>query len=401
MNDGGTPKSEEMDFIAASKEARRVVGKDDGERENRSAGTRSRGPSGRAQGLYGLKSKPAVREEDLASLLKKDAAPAESELLRALTVDAEPEEQTVSALDMASYLVSSDESESDSAAELTEAILNRTLDEEDPSEQALFDQLDAQLEEPAFEEAPLPEAEPEVPESFESAFLETPAEPAEVDDDDADYADYDDEEPPRRKRRGGLIAAVIAALLCVGVLGSAFAVSRRSTIFPRVAIHGENVSAMTVDEAAEVVRKSGWDGPDAVVLKAELPASVDLEVKAEDGRILFLHQLGAGLHSFLDHGHRAAAQGREDAGCAVLGMSFHSSLEGFGCAFLEVSSAAAMHMHVDEAGHYAHAFRIDEVCADDGQVAVRYFQYLVVAQDDATVLEPSLRGEDFAVDDLC
>ena len=282
MNDGGTPKSEEMDFIAASKEARRVVGKDDGERENRSAGTRSRGPSGRAQGLYGLKSKPAVREEDLASLLKKDAAPAESELLRALTVDAEPEEQTVSALDMASYLVSSDESESDSAAELTEAILNRTLDEENPSEQALFDQLDAQLEEPAFEEAPLPEAEPEVPESFESAFIETPAEPAEVDDDDADYADYDDEEPPRRKRRGGLIAAVIAALLCVGVLGSAFAVSRRSTIFPRVAIHGENVSAMTVDEAAEVVRKSGWDGPDAVVLRAELPASVDLEVKAED-----------------------------------------------------------------------------------------------------------------------
>ena len=55
MNDGQKPVSEEMDFLAASKEARRVTGRDGGERENRSSGTRSRGPSGRAQGLYGGK----------------------------------------------------------------------------------------------------------------------------------------------------------------------------------------------------------------------------------------------------------------------------------------------------------------------------------------------------------
>ena len=277
MNDGQKPVSEEMDFVAASKEARRVTGKDGGERENRSAGTRSRGPSGRAQGLYGRKSKPSVREEDLATLLKKDADSADSELLRALTVDAPPEEETVEALDMAAFLVSSEEPEIDPDADLSEMLLNRKLDH--LVEQTLSEQPDAQPEDSGFEETPSDAFEEVLP---AQAPIDDPEDSFDDDDVDDDDDDDDDEEPPRRKKRGGLIAAVIAALLCVGVLGSAVAVSRRSTIFPRVSIHGENVSAMTLDEAAEVVKKSGWDGPDAVVLKAELPASVDLEVKAED-----------------------------------------------------------------------------------------------------------------------
>ena len=274
MHDGQNPASEEMDFLAAGKEARRVIGKDSGEWENRSSGTRSRGPSGRYQGLRGRKGKSPVREEDLAGLLKKDAGDSDSELLRALTVDAQPEEATEEALDMAAFLVSSEEPEIDPDADLSEVLMNRKLDR--AVEETRSEQSDVQLEESGFEEA--------LSVGFDETVPAQIAEPEDSfdDDDDDDHDDDDDEAAPKRKRRGGLIAAVVAALLCVGVLGSAFAVSRRSTIFPRVSIRGENVSAMTVDEAAAVVEKSGWDGPDAVVLRAELPASVDLEIKARD-----------------------------------------------------------------------------------------------------------------------
>ena len=274
MHDGQNPASEEMDFLAAGKEARRVIGKDSGEWENRSSGTRSRGPSGRYQGLRGRKGKSPVREEDLAGLLKKDAGDSDSELLRALTVDAQPEEATEEALDMAAFLVSSEEPEIDPDADLSEVLMNRKLDR--AVEETRSEQSDVQPEESGFEEA--------LSVGFDEAVPAQIAEPEDSfdDDDDDDHDDDDDEAAPKRRRRGGLIAAVVAALLCVGVLGSAFAVSRRSTIFPRVSIRGENVSAMTVDEAAAVVEKSGWDGPDAVVLRAELPASVDLEIKAKD-----------------------------------------------------------------------------------------------------------------------
>ena len=97
MNGEQNPASEEMDFVAAGKEARRITGSDVGEWENRSSGTRSRGPSGRSSGLYGRKGKTPVREEDLAGLLKKDAGASDSELLRALTLDAQPEEEKTGA----------------------------------------------------------------------------------------------------------------------------------------------------------------------------------------------------------------------------------------------------------------------------------------------------------------
>ena len=283
-HNGQTPVSEEMDFLAAGREARRVTGADEHEMENRSSGTRRRGPSGRHEGLLGSKSShksKTVSEQELSAILKKDADTSDTELLRALTVDAKPEENTYAALDMAAYLTSDTGSESDANAELAAALLKHTEDD-DPLEQALFDRLDAQEQE---QEQELPIAE----EVFEEEVV-PPVPP--IDDPEDRFEDYGDEDDdddddddyvsPRRKKRGGLIAAVVAALLCVGVLGSAFAVSRRSTIFPRVSIQGENVSAMTVDEAASVVRNAGWDGPDAVVLKAELPASVDLEVKAKD-----------------------------------------------------------------------------------------------------------------------
>ena len=375
MNDNRNQNGREpevMDFFAAEKEARHVTGGTNKEEwENRSAGSRQRGPSGRYQGLRGSKSShkskaPAQEnlEKEFAAILNKEETPAaepepvivrapvvepepeaipepvvdsepeiisepvaepepevipepvvepepevipepvvepeaevasepvaepepevvsepaaepeasqesaseESDLLSALLGAEEPEQDALSTNDMAAFLIASHQSDGDSDEDLAAALLS-SVKREDPSDQALFDRLDAQLQGTEYQQPA-------------SAVPETTfVEPEEEYDDYEDFDDEDDD-PPRRRKRGGLIAAVVAALLCVGVLGSAFAVSRRSTIFPRVSIHGENVSAMTVDEAASVVKKSGWDGADAVVLKAELPASVDLEVKAKD-----------------------------------------------------------------------------------------------------------------------
>ena len=328
-NDGQEPVHEKMDFFAAEKEARHVTGSNREEWENRSAGSRQRGPAGRYEGLRSGKSSQksrstahdtaekefteALREEEKPSArpepeiapepvarpepeiapepvaqpepeIVAEPEPAEAtrksvsgdaELPVAQTGDAEPQD-AFSPMDMAAFLISSSRSDGDSDEDLA-AVLLKSAQEEDPSDQALFDRLDAQIAAASgFRQQPDPD-----PAAPDTTFVEP--EPEDHDDDYGEYDDDDDDDdPPRRKKRGGLIAAVIAALLCVGVLGSAFAVSRRSTIFPRVSIHGENVSAMTVDEAASVVEKSGWDGPDAVVLKAELPASVDLEIKAED-----------------------------------------------------------------------------------------------------------------------
>ncbi len=352
-NLGQNPEPEVMDFFAAGKEARRVNGGDSRERENRSAGSRHRGPSGRYQGLRGSKNnhksktpaeenleqefaailggeeetsaepepelarspivepepvvepEPIVEPEPAAEpepeivpepaaepepeitrapviepepipepepepeltlepIVEPEPSPSE-ELLRALTQ--EPDAESDSPMDMAAFLISNTRSEEDTNADLASVLLSSAKGD-DPSDQALFDRLDAQLESAFAADVP------------EDSFV-PPVPPVDEPEDEEDYDDDEDEDRPRR-RRGGLIAAIIAAVLCVGVLGSAFAVSRRTTIFPRVSIQGENVSAMTVDEAADVVRKSGWDGPDAVVLKAALPASVDLEIHAKD-----------------------------------------------------------------------------------------------------------------------
>ena len=373
-----------MDFFAAEKEARHVTGSNKEEWENRSAGSRQRGPAGRYQGLRSSKSSHKSKtpaqdslEKEFSELFGKEESPAAepepevvrapviepepevipepvtepepemipepvsepepevipepvaepepevipepvvepepevipeldvepepevipepvaepepevipepaaepetemSELLDALLTEEKPERDMFSENDMAAFLIASHQSDGDSDEDLAAALLS-SAKQDDPSDQILFERLDAQLQKPAARRQSAPAPTPAVP---KSTFVD-PVEPEDYDD-DVDYDD-DDENPPKRKRRGGLIAAVVAALLCLGVLGSALAVSHRSTIFPRVSIHGENVSAMTVDEAAAVVEKSGWDGADAVVLTAELPASVDLEIKAKD-----------------------------------------------------------------------------------------------------------------------
>ena len=316
QNLGQNPEPEVMDFLAAGREARHVVGGDSREMENRSAGSRHRGPSGRYQGLrknnHSKTSEKNDPKQALSDLPDREEAPAaepepeivpepvvepepeiapepavepepeivpepvaepepeqQDDLLRALTMEAEPDPDDESAMDMAAFLISSAQSQQDTNEDLASVLLN-SYREEDPSDQALFDRLDAQMQSTPAEE------------TVNVGFIPPVPPVSEPEDDYDDDDDDDDDDTPRRRRRGGLIAAIIAALLCVGVLGSAFAVSRRSTIFPNVSIQGENVSAMTVAEAAEVVKKAGWDGPDAVVLKAALPANVDLEVKAKD-----------------------------------------------------------------------------------------------------------------------
>ena len=74
-NDGQKPAPEKMDFFAAEKEARHVTGSDKGEWENRSAGSRQRGPAGRYQGLRGGKNS------------HKSKSPAQNDKEKSLTED--------------------------------------------------------------------------------------------------------------------------------------------------------------------------------------------------------------------------------------------------------------------------------------------------------------------------
>ena len=66
----------------------------------------------------------------------------------------------------------------------------------------------------------------------------------------------------------------------------------------------------------------------------------------------------------------------------------------------EVASAAAVRVYFDAARQYVHAFDVDERSADNGQVAVGYFQNLSVADQDGTILQPPLWGEDAGIDEL-
>ena len=67
-------------------------------------------------------------------------------------------------------------------------------------------------------------------------------------------------------------------------------------------------------------------------------------------------------------------------------MSCTCYTESLFCAFLEVTTATAMDMHLYATGNYVHALGIDDIGTDDGKIAIGNFKYLIVSQDDAAIL---------------
>ena len=66
----------------------------------------------------------------------------------------------------------------------------------------------------------------------------------------------------------------------------------------------------------------------------------------------------------------------------------------------KITATTAMHVHLDTARHHIHTLGINNIGTDYGQVTIRYFENLVVTQNDRTILEPSLRRKDTSINNL-
>ena len=126
-----------------------------------------------------------------------------------------------------------------------------------------------------------------------------------------------------------------------------------------------------------------------------------LEMKAQDGTVGLCHQLVASGNCLLDHGNGAGTECGKDTGGTVLGMSGTCHTECLFLAFLEVAAATTVDVHLDTARNNIHALGINDIGTDNGQVTVGNLKNLVISKDDATILQPTLGGEDACVDNLC
>ena len=64
------------------------------------------------------------------------------------------------------------------------------------------------------------------------------------------------------------------------MLGGAFLVANRQTVFPGVHVQGENVSGLTVAQTTAKLRQAGWTDPNAVAITVTLPADRTMTVSA-------------------------------------------------------------------------------------------------------------------------
>ena len=81
-------------------------------------------------------------------------------------------------------------------------------------------------------------------------------------------------------------------------------------------------------------------------------------------------------------------------------MSLDCSAESFFCSFHEVATATTMDVDFNTAGNNIHTLCVNNLCANYCKVTVCNFKNLVIAHDNRTVLQPALRGQDLAIDDL-
>ena len=70
-------------------------------------------------------------------------------------------------------------------------------------------------------------------------------------------------------------------------------------------------------------------------------------------------------------------------------------------ALLEIAAATTVNVHFNTTGDNVHALGINDFGTDNCEVAVGNLKNLVISQNDATILQPTLRGEDACVDNLC
>ena len=77
-----------------------------------------------------------------------------------------------------------------------------------------------------------------------------------------------------------LILGLIAAVLCLLMLGGACLVSNRTTIFPGVNVNGVRLSGMKTAQATATTKLAGWDGSDRTVLTVMLPGENSMTVRS-------------------------------------------------------------------------------------------------------------------------
>ena len=123
-------------------------------------------------------------------------------------------------------------------------------------------------------------------------------------------------------------------------------------------------------------------------------------MQTQYGAVLLSHEFVASLASGFNHGYGGRRECGEDGGGSVLHVGVDSHAECLFASFHEVASAAAVNVHFDATGHHAATLCIDDFSSNNGQAAIFYGFNLVVFNDDRTSFNPSLRGEDAAVDDL-
>ena len=128
---------------------------------------------------------------------------------------------------------------------------------------------------------------------------------------------------------------------------------------------------------------------------------VTLEVQTQDGAVGLCHQLVASGNGLLDHGDSAGTERGIDTGCTILGMSGTGHAECLFLTFLEIAAATTVNVHFNTTGNNVHALGINDFGTDNCEVAVGNLKNLVISQNDAAVLQPTLRGEDACVDNLC
>ena len=97
------------------------------------------------------------------------------------------------------------------------------------------------------------------------------------------------------------------------------------------------------------------------------------EVQTQYRTVFFRHHLRTSLCCLFNHRYGRRGQSREYAGSSVFHVGFDRIAESVFGTFHEIASATAMCMDFYTAGQYIHSFYINQLCTDNGEVAIGYF----------------------------
>ena len=126
-----------------------------------------------------------------------------------------------------------------------------------------------------------------------------------------------------------------------------------------------------------------------------------LKMQSQDRATRLSHQALADLGALAYRRERRRGDGRENRCRPITLMSGHRFPESLLSALLEIMPRGSMNIHGDKTGHDIHAARIDHLGPNNGQVAIRHLHDPVVAQQDRTIFQPTTRGQDMSIYNLC